>query len=359
MFSGRMWESVCATIQARMDDATGPKKWAYDLILPVAIRAARKSMGGEQAGIGDRIGRIAIDFLLARGLRDKIGLSKIRFAYTAGAALSPEILVFFRAIGVNLKQFYGSTEAGLVTIHYNGDVQSESVGVVAPGAEVRISGRGEVLVRGVGVFRGYFRNPEATRKVLDDGWFRTGDGGVLREDGHLIYIDRISDFRDLSGGRYFSPNFIEVRLRFSRYIQECMAVGGADREFVVCLVSIDFQNTGSWAEKRGIGYTTFQDLSQKEEVAGLISREIRQINAVLPEESRIWKFVVLHKEFDPDEAELTRTRKLRRAYVENRYRDVIDAAFSGAATVPMETEVTYQDGRVRKMQIGLHVRTVG
>ena len=233
------------------------------------------------------------------------------------------------------------------------------MGVVAPGSEVKISDTGEILVKGVGIFQGYYKNPEATEEVLEDGWFHSGDGGAFTGDGHLIYIDRVSDFRELSGGRRFSPNYIEVRLRFSRYLQECMAVGGPDRDFVVCLISMDFQNTANWAEKQNVGYTTFLDLSQKDEIAQLIREEIQQINHTLPEESRVKEFVILHKEFDPDDAELTRTRKLRRSYMEERYKEVIAGMYSGRKMVPIEAEVTYQDGRVRRMKTDLVVRSVG
>jgi len=357
MYSGRLWENVCANVQAKMSDATGPKRWAFDFFLLIGSRVSRKKLKGERIGPWERF-LYAMGGLCYGGLLDKIGLSKIRFAYTAGAALSPEIIVFFRAIGINLKQFYGATESGLVTIHYDDDVRPESVGVVAPGSEVKISDEGEILIKGVGVFQGYYKNPEATDEVLKDGWFRSGDGGTFSDDGHLIYIDRVSDFRELSGEQRFSPNYIEVRLRFSRYIQECIAVGGPDRDFVACIISMDFQNVGNRAEKQGVGYTTFVDLSQKDEVAELIRGEIRQINASLPEEFRVKAFVVLHKEFDPDEAELTRTRKLRRSYMEERYETVINGIYTGKERVPIEAEVKYQDGRVRKMKTELVIRHV-
>jgi long-chain acyl-CoA synthetase len=315
-------------------------------------------LGGNAIGLFDKMLNKLGDWLCFRGLRDKIGLSRIRFAYTAGAALSPEIMIFFRAIGVNLKQFYGSTEAGLVAIHYDDDVRPESVGVVAPGSDVKISKEGEILIRGVGLFQGYYKNPEATQEALEEGWFKSGDGGNLTDHNHLIYIDRVSDFRELSGDRRFSPGYIEVRLRFSRYIQECMTIGGPERDYVVCLISMDFQNVGKWAEKRKVSYTTFLDLSQKDEVAELMREEIQRINETLPEESRVKKYVVLHKEFDPDEAELTRTRKLRRSYMEDRYKDLIEGMYSDKAKIPIQAEITYQDGRVRKLAIELSVRTV-
>jgi long-chain acyl-CoA synthetase len=296
--------------------------------------------------------------LCYRGLLDKIGLSNIRFAYSAGSALSPEIITFFRTLGINLKQFYGSTEGGLVAIHRDEDVRPESVGEVAPGSKVCISEEGEILVQGIGVFQGYYKDPEATNKILKDGWYHTGDGGYFTKDGHLIYIDRVSDFRELSGGRRFSPNYIEVRLRFSRYIQECMAIGGPERDFVVCLISMDFQNVGRWAEKNGVGYTTFLDLSQKDQVAELIRREIQYVNKTLPNDVQVKRFFILHKELDPDEAELTRTRKLRRSFVEQRYKSLIDAIYQGQTRVPIETEVKYQDGRVGKIQIELRIRSV-
>jgi long-chain acyl-CoA synthetase len=358
MYSGRQWESVYATIQARMHDAKGIKKLAFVISMRIGERVIRKKLKEERPTLLERLLYLLAYQLCYRGLLDKIGLSNIRFAYSAGSALSPEIITFFWTLGVNLKQFYGSTEGGLISIHRNDNVRPESVGEVAPGSKIRISEEGEILVQGIGVFQGYYKDPEATDKVLKDGWYHSGDGGYLTEEGHLIYIDRISDFRKLSRGRRFSPNYIEVRLRFSRYIQECMAIGGPERDYVVCLISMDFQNVGRWAEKNGVAYTTFLDLSQKDQVAELIRREIQYVNQTLPDDFQVKRFVILHKELDPDEAELTRTRKLRRSYVEQRYKTLIDYIYKDQSRVPIETEVKYQDGRVGKMQIELRVRSV-
>jgi long-chain acyl-CoA synthetase len=288
-------------------------------------------------------------------LRDKLGLIRAKSAYTAGAALSPDVVRFFRAIGVNIRNLFGSTEAIIHTLHIGDDVKFETVGVPPPGVQLRITPEGEIIVKSPSVFQGYYKNPEATAKALHEGWFHTGDAGYLREDGHLIYLDRVKDLLELATGDKFSPQYIEGRLKFSPYIKDVMVVGGRERAFVTAIINIDFANVGRWAEKRRIAYTTYVDLSQKPEVYDLIKQDVRRVNESLPPPARVKSFVLLHKEFDPDEGDLTRTRKLRRNVMEDRYRDLIEAMYNGKAEVRVSAPVKYRDGRTGVIETAVRV----
>jgi long-chain acyl-CoA synthetase len=288
--------------------------------------------------------------LLFAPLRDSLGLSNIRTAYTGGAALSPDVMRFFHALGINLKQIYGSTEVtGGATIHYDNDIKFASVGKPAPGIQIKISEQGEIMIGGDTVFQGYYKNPEKTAEDIEideDGvrWFHTGDAGYLDKDGHLIYLDRLKDMLTLANKEKFSPQFIEGRLKFNQYIRDVMAIGGETRDFVTALIIIDFENTGRWAEKKGIGYTTFLDLSQKPEVYDLIEKAVIEVNESLQNTGKIKRFVLMHKEFDADEAEMTRSRKLRRGFLYEKYSDIIEALYSGANSAHVTATVSYQDG---------------
>jgi long-chain acyl-CoA synthetase len=292
-------------------------------------------------------------------LQDKLGLIRVNSAYTAGAALSPDVVRFFRAIGVNIKQLYGSTEAQIHTLHVGEDVKFESVGVPPPDVDIRISDEGEILVKAPSVFQGYYKAPDKTAEKLKDGWFYTGDAGYIDEDGHLIYLDRMDDLLELKGGEKFSPQYIEGRLKFSPYIKDLMSIGGRERAYVTAIINIDFDNVGRWAEKRGIAYTTFVDLSQRPEVYDLIRADVERVNKSLPPAARLRKFVLMHKEFDPDEAELTRTRKLRRGFMEQRYRQMIDAMYNGLDEVRVRAEVKYRDGRHGVVETPVRVCSLG
>jgi long-chain acyl-CoA synthetase len=277
--------------------------------------------------------------------------------YSAGGALSPEIIRFFLALGIEIKLFYGSTEMGVVSIPRPGEIQPETSGKPMPWTDVKISEEGEILVKSKYLHAGYYKNPEATAKNIKDGYFSSGDFGHIDENGHLIVIDRMEDLKELSDGRKFSPQYSEVRLRFSPYVKDVLVVGG-DRGFVSALVNIDLDNVGRFAESRHIPYTTFTDLSQKTEIIDLVNGEIRRVNRTLPEHAHIQRFVNMHKEFDADEAELTRTRKLRRTFVEDRYKDLIDALYSDNDTLDVEAEVTYRDGRKGVIRTAIHVNSV-
>ena len=252
------------------------------------------------------------------GIKDKLGLRRLKHAYTGGAALGPDIIRFFHAQGVNLKQIYGQTEvSGISMVHRDDDIKFQTVGLPVPRTEVRVDENGEILTRSPAVFKGYYKNPEATAETLVDGWLHSGDAGYFDDDGHLIVIDRAKDVMTLHDGTRFSPQFIENKLKFSPYIKEAVVFGG-DWPFVTAMVTIDFANSGKWAEKNQIAYTTFTDLSQKAEIYELVRDHTQRMNRDLPPAAQIRRFLLLHKEFDADDAELTRSRKVRRGFIAHR-----------------------------------------
>jgi long-chain acyl-CoA synthetase len=257
-----------------------------------------------------------------------------------------------------LRQNYGSTEAGLISSHGKGEIKFESVGQPAIGTEVRITDEGELLVRNSSLFNGYHRDPEKTRKTLINGWCRTGDAVNIDEDGHLLFIDRLDHMGQLSSGIKYAPQYVEGRLRFSPYIKDAMVIGGKDKDFVSAIINMNFAMVGKWAERNHIPFTTFVDLSQKEEVAELVQKDLMRVNSYLPEPARVKRFVLLHKEFDADEAELTRTRKLRREFMEERYKELIKAIYQDGKEINVQAPVTYRDGRKGVVTTSIKVRQI-
>ncbi|OGO42671.1 MAG: long-chain fatty acid--CoA ligase, partial [Chloroflexi bacterium RBG_16_57_9] len=355
LFSSRLWENLVSTVQVRIADSTWINRLLYRLFMPVGYRVADLRFEKGQVPFLWRMLYTLGNVAIFAPLRDKLGLTRVKSAYSAGAALSPDVVRFFRAIGVNIKNLFGSTEGQIHTLHIGDDIKFETVGVPPPGIQIRIAEDGEILVKSPSVFQGYYKNPEATVAALSDGWFYTGDAGYLREDGHLIYLDRVKDLLELATGDKFSPQYIEGRLKFSPYIKDVMAIGGRQRPYVTAIVNIDFANVGYWAEKQRLGYTTFVDLSQKPEVHHLILQDVVRVNQTLPPPARVHKFVLLHKEFDPDEAELTRTRKLRRGFMEDRYQEMIEAMYNGRPEVNVSAEVRYRDGRTGTIETTVRV----
>jgi long-chain acyl-CoA synthetase len=348
-YNARLWDSLVGMVQVRMNDASWLNRTLYQRFLPVGYRMADAKFSGQQPGAGLRAAYAVGDRLVFGPLRDQLGLSRVRAAYTAGSSLSPDAMRFFHALGINLKQIYGSTEvAGGATVHRDNDIKFASVGPPAPGVELRIAPDGEIQLAGPMVMQGYYKDPANTaRDILEeDGqrWFRTGDAGYIDDDGHLIYLDRVKDMLTLANGERFSPQFIEGRLKFSPYVRDVMAVGGETREFATALIIIDYENVGQWAEKQRIPYTTFVDLSQRPPVYDLIRRAVEEVNASLPPAARLRRFVLMHKEFDADEAEMTRTRKLRRGFLYERYGDIIEAMYRGDDAIHVRAPVRYQDG---------------
>ena len=349
-YNARLWDSLVGMVQVRMNDATRINRALYRRFLPIGYRMADAKFSGREPGIGLRAAYAVGDRLVFAPLRDQLGLSRIRAAYTAGSSLSPDAMRFFHALGINLKQIYGSTEvSGGATVHRDNAIKFASVGQPAPGVELRIASDGEIQITGPMVMQGYYKDPANTAKdILEEAdgrrWFRSGDAGYIDDDGHLIYLDRVKDMLTLANGERFSPQFIEGRLKFSPYVRDVMAVGGENRAFVTALVIIDFENVGQWAEKQRIGYTTFVDLSQKPQVYELVRRTMEEVNESLPAAARVQRFVLMHKEFDADEAEMTRTRKLKRNVLLDRYGAIVEGMYDGAETIQVRAPVRYQDG---------------
>jgi long-chain acyl-CoA synthetase len=341
----RIWENLLASLQVRIEDADPVKRSIYRLCMRVAREVEARRSQGKGVPPWLRLLYQIGDFLVYGPIRDHLGLRRVRYAYTGGAALGAEVLAFFRSLGVNLKQLYGLTESSApATMQRDGEVRADTVGRPLPGVEVRISEEGEVLIKGPGVFQGYYKNPEATAAALVDGWLRTGDAGFLTPDGQLVIVDRLRDVARLADGTSFAPQWIENKLKFSPYIKEAVALGPG-RPFVAALINIDGQVVGKWAEKHGVPYTSYMDLSQKPQVGQLICREVERVNRDLPPETRICRFLILHKELDPDDEEITRTRKVRRRFVAQKYAPLIEALYSDATRVEVTTTITYEDGR--------------
>lgn len=358
MYGSRLWESVISTIQARLNDSSSFNRFFYNLALPIGYKYSNYTYEKKNPPFFWRAVNKIATWLVFRPLRDKVGLAKTEHAITAGSTLSPDAFQYLRAIGVNLIQIFGITEVGNVSMHRDKDIRFESVGQICPGVEVKFTDSGELLVKSGGVAQGYYKNPEATQKAFRDDWFHTGDAGYLDKDGHFIYWDRVVDLLELAGGGKFSPQYIEGRLKFSPYIKDVMVMGGKDKAYVTAILNIDFENVGKWAEKRHIAYTTFVDLSQKPEVRDLIRKDIERVNRTLPDEAKVRKFVLLHKEFDPDEAELTRTRKLRRGNIEKRYQDLVNAMYKDTIEFAVEAHVTYRDGRTGAIKTQIKINKI-
>jgi long-chain acyl-CoA synthetase len=358
-YGARQWEGIHAMIHVKMAAASRFNRFIYHAFIPLAYSSMERRMSGGNHGFLNRMAQAVVNLVLTRPLRNKLGLNKTRYAYTAGAAVSPDIIRFFQAFGINTKQLYGLSETGVNTCHRDGDVDPATSGPPLPRNEVTISPEGEILIRTGMMFIGYYKDPKASMaKIDEEGWFHTGDFGYMNEKNHLIVIDRLADMKKLGNGYKYSPQFTEIRLRFSPYIKDAVVIGNERHDFVTTIINIDFENVGKWAESNHISYTTYLDLSQKEEVADLITKDIMEVNRVLPELSRIRRFICLHKEFDADEAELTRTRKIRRSFMEQRYASIIDGMYSEKESVPVESEVSYQDGRKGVFRALVKIREV-
>jgi long-chain acyl-CoA synthetase len=342
----RIWENMLAQLRVRAADSTPLKRRIFDFCHRLAERAERLKGGGGAPSPIVRLGLLLGEVLVYGPVRDQLGLRRARWVYTGGAPLGPDTFKFFRSFGVNIKQVWGSTElSGLASLQPDGQADPDTVGRVIPGADVRLSEDGEVLIRSAGVFKGYYKQPDATRETItEDGWFRTGDCGFIDPRGHLVIVDRAKDVGKLGDGSPFAPQFIENKLKFSPYIAEAVAFGDR-RPFVAAIIAIDLTTVGNWAERRNLAYTSFQDLSAKHEVRHLIREEIAEVNASLPVAARIHRFLLLNKEFDADDNEITRTRKIRRRFVAEKYAAIVEAFYGGEQEVEVTTEITYEDGR--------------
>lgn len=354
----RIWETQASMVQGRIQDAGAIKRKAFQALMPIGYKVADLRLSRQDPGPMLRVLYALANVAMFRPLKDRLGLSKARICYATGAMLSPHAFRFYHALNLPLKSVYGSTEGGPLSGANSDDIRVDTVGPVHEGAELTIANDGELLYRQPGTFIGYHRDPVKTAEVLKDGWFRSGDTGFLTEDGHLVFVDRLSNLVQMENGQTLAPQSIESQLRFSPFIRDAWVLGGPDGAYIAAIIIIDRDAMGKWAGKKKVAYENFAELSQRPEVRELVKSEIRQVNEALSPGARVKKFVVLHKEFDPDEAELTRTRNLRRTFVKERYRKLIDAIYGDQAEVSIEAEVRYRDGRMRTVETTLIVGSV-
>lgn len=354
----RMYEQMTRTVQVKYLDATWLKRTMYNLSSRIGYHVADLKFEKKPIPWIWRLLEWFAFITVQKKLKDHLGLSRVRNAYTGGAAMGPDHFRFFHAMGVNLKQIYGQTEvAGISVVHRTGDIKFDTVGLPIPGTEIRITEEGEIITKSASVFKGYYKNPEATAKAIRDGWLHSDDKGFIDDDGHLVVFDRTKDVFTLRDGKLFSPQYLETRLKFSPYIKDSWVVGH-NRPYIAAVLCIDYAVVGKWADERKMNYTNYQELSQKPEVYDLIEKQIRQANKDLPEVARVVRFTNLYKEFDADDDELTRTRKLRRAFVEKRYQEILDALYSDRDSVHIDTTIKYEDGRQSHIITDMAVRTI-
>jgi long-chain acyl-CoA synthetase len=354
----RLYEQMTRTVQVKHLDATWIKRKIYDTAMRIGYHVAELKFEKKPVPFYWKLLNRLADWACYSKIRDHLGLSKVRHAYTGGAAMGPDHFRFFHAVGVNLKQIYGQTEiAGISVVHRDNDIKFDTVGTPIPETEVRITETDEIMSKSPSVFIGYYKMEEETAKALKDGWLYSGDTGFIDADGHLVVFDRSKDVMILNDGRKFSPQFLEARLKFSPYVRDALVVGN-QRPYITAIVCIDYNTVGKWAEDNGINYTSYPELSQIPQVYSLVERAIIELNRTLPEPAKVLKFANLYKEFDADDDELTRTRKIRRAFVESRYKDIIDALYTKADTVHMDTNITYEDGRVAQIKTDLRLHDV-
>ncbi len=348
----RVFEALLTQVTIRMEDAAAVKRWMFEHFMKVARRVGGRILDGDRdIGLFERLHYALGNLLVYAPLRNALGMTRIRVAYTAGEAIGPDLFAFYRSLGVNLKQLYGSTETSVfVCIQPNGQVRDDTVGLPVDGVELKVADNGELLVRSPGLLREYYRNPQATAEVKDaDGWYHTGDAGYVGQDGHLRIIDRARDVGKLAGGQLFAPKYVENKLKFFPFIKEAVAFGdGADR--VTAFVNIDFDACGNWAERRNLPYAGYVDLASRPEIESLVRECVEQVNADLARDpvmhaSQVHRFLILHKELDADDEELTRTRKVRRRFIAERYRVLVEAMYAGRSVQHVDTPVKFEDGR--------------
>jgi long-chain acyl-CoA synthetase len=361
----RVFENLLTQVMIRMEDASALKRALFHYFTALARRCGPEILDGKPVAVGDRLLYFVGNVLIYGPLRNVLGMSRIRVAYTAGAAIGPDLFRFYRSIGINLKQFYGSTETcAYVCLQPDRGVRFDTVGNPAPGVELKIAESGEVLVRGPMLLKEYYRRPDATAESIDaDGYFHTGDAGFFDDGGQLKIIDRAKDVGKLSSGAMYAPNYIENKLKFFPHIKEAVVFGNA-RDKVCAFINIDLGSVGNWAERRGIAYSGYTDLAAKPEVYKLIGECVETVNAELAHEgsladSQIHRFLILHKELDPDDDELTRTRKVRRGFVGEKYAVLIDALYSGKTEQHIETLVRFEDGRSGMVAADLRIAEAG
>ena len=364
----RIFEGLLTTVMIRMEDASALKRRMFHHFMAVARRVGPALMDGQPVGLLDKL-HYALGNLCVYGpLRNNLGMNRVRVAYTAGEAIGPDLFTFYRAIGINLKQLYGSTETAVfVCLQPDHEVKADTVGVPCQGVEIKLSESGEVLVKSPGLLKGYYKNPEATAEVLTaDGWYHTSDAGFIDASGHLKIIDRVKDVGRLKGGAndgaMFAPKYVENKLKFFPHIKEAVAFGNG-REQVCAFINIDFEAVGNWAERRNLPYAGYTDLASKPEVLQLMAENVAQVNADLARDallagSQIHRFIVLHKELDADDGEMTRTRKVKRGFIQDRYAVLVDAMYAGRSEQFIETAVKFEDGRTGSVSATLAITDV-
>lgn len=360
----RVFENLLTTVMIRMEDASRLKQKLFHYFMVIARKNGGAILDGRPVAFMDRLKYRVGDWLIYAPLKNTMGFNRIRVAYTAGEAIGPEIFDFFRALGINIKQLYGQTEAAVfITAQPDGEVYADTVGKPSQDVEVRITDDGEVIYRSPGVFQSYYKNEEATSQTKnDEGWVKTGDAGYFDNNGHLRIIDRAKDVGKLNSGALFAPKYIENKLKFFPQIGEAVAIG-AGRNFVVVMINIDLDAVGNWAERNNIAYSSYQELAADPDVYTMIVRNIEQVNRDLSadpklSDSQIHRFIILHKELDADDGELTRTRKVRRRIIAEKYGVLIDALYSDAKHCHIATEVTFEDGRKGTIEADLNIKDV-
>ena len=354
----RSWDNLLTQVQVRMEDSTWLKKTLYDFFMANAIAAEKRKLAGEAPTTLQQLLRPLGEWLVTGPIKDQLGMSRLRNAFTGGEAIGEDTFVFYRALGVRLRQLYGQTESSAFNaMQAPNEVRLHTVGRPLPGVEAKISDSGEILIRSGSVFSGYHQNEKATAESLTDGWLRTGDAGYLEPYGQLVVLGRLSEVVYTAKNERYIPNYIENRLKFSPFVKD-VAVLGKGRDTLAAIVCIDKEPVGHWAEVRGISYISYADLSQKPEVIDLLAQAVRHVNETLPEGLKLRHFVSLHKEFDADDGEITRTRKLRRNVVEERYAPIIEAIYGGQKQVTMRAQITYETGEIGVTERLLTVKEV-
>ncbi len=360
----RVFENLLTSVTIRMKDASKLKQMLFGYFMNIAHRTGISILNNQPVGFLDRFLYQVGELLVYGPLKNSMGFNRIRLAYTAGEAIGPEIFDFFRSLGINIKQLYGQTEASVfITAQPDGEVFADTVGVPSPGVEIKIAESGEVIYRGPGVFHSYYKNPEATEQTKDaEGWVKTGDAGYFDDKGHLKIIDRVKDVGKLNSGELFAPKYIENKLKFFPQIKEAVAFGH-EKDYVTAMVNIDLDAVGNWAERHNIPYSSYQELAAHPQVFNMIMEDIEKVNQDLAADEKlsntqIKRFLILHKELDADDGELTRTRKVRRRIISERYSQLIDALYSNRNQCHVKTEVTFEDGRKGFIEADLDIKNV-
>jgi long-chain acyl-CoA synthetase len=346
----RVWENMASSVHVKIMDASKFKQFVYHKLLPVGYKYAEAKFNKEEPNFMLKLKYKFAYLILFRKLKERLGFSFLRSAMTGGAALGPDTFKFFHALGINLKQIYGQTEiAGISCIHRANDIDFTSVGLPIEGTEIKITEDGEIISKSDAIFAGYYGNKKATEETIKNGWLYSGDAGYFDDNGKLVVIDRMKDLMYLNDGTRFSPQFIENKIKFSPFIKEAVTVGDK-RDYVTLILNIDMEIVGKWAENNRIGYTTYTDLSAKDEIYDLVAKEVEKVNNELLDAMKVKKFVLLYKELDADEGELTRTKKVRRGFIEEKYKEIVEALYSDKKSVKINATIKLQDGRIRNLE---------